>query len=88
MCPEIRSGWVMKERTKVKTKREELGLTQEQVAEKANISLRAYKMYEAGERIPRADIAILLAKALKSTVEDLFKMSHRDLFKKEDEENE
>lgn len=62
----------MKERTKVKTKREETGLTQEQVAEKANVSLRAYKMYESGERIPRADIAILIAKALKSTVEKLF----------------
>ena len=62
----------MKERTKVKTRRDEIGLTQEQVAEKANISIRAYKMYESGERIPRADTAILIAKALKSTVEKLF----------------
>ena len=62
----------MKERTKVKEKREEIGLTQKQVAEKANISIRTYKMYESGERIPRADAAILIAKALKSTVEKLF----------------
>lgn len=62
----------MKERTKVKAKREEIGLTQEQVAEKANISIRTYKMYESGERIPRADVAILIAKALKSAVEKLF----------------
>ena len=62
----------MTERKKLKERRETLGLTQEQVSSKANVSIRAYKMYESGERIPRADIAILIAKALKSTVEKLF----------------
>ncbi len=62
----------MNERTKLKERRETTGLTQEQVAEKAGISLRAYKMYESGERIPRVDTAKLIAKALKSTVERLF----------------
>ncbi len=49
-----------------------MGLTQEAVAKKAGISLRAYKMYEAGERVPRADVAILIAHTVKSTVEKLF----------------
>lgn len=49
-----------------------MGLTQEAVAKKAGISLRAYKMYESGERIPRADVAILIARTVKSTVEKLF----------------
>ncbi len=62
----------MNEKTKLKERREKTGLTQEQVAKKADISLRAYKMYESGERIPRVDTAKLIAKALKSTVERLF----------------
>lgn len=43
-----------------------------EVAEKANTSIRSYKYYESGERIPRADTAKLIAKALNSTVEELF----------------
>lgn len=39
--------------------REKRGLTQEAIAKKADISLRAYQLYESGERIPRADTAIL-----------------------------
>lgn len=62
----------MNERAKLKERREKMGLTQEAVAKKAGISLRAYKMYEAGERIPRADVAILIARTVKSTVEKLF----------------
>lgn len=48
------------------------GLTQAEVATKADVSIRAYKLYESGERIPRADVAKLIAHALKSTVEKLF----------------
>lgn len=47
-------------------------LTQEQLAALVGISLRAYKTYEAGERLPRADVALNIAKALGSTVEELF----------------
>ncbi len=47
-------------------------LTQEQVAKKANISVRAYQQYEAGKRVPNARTAKLIASALNSTVEDLF----------------
>lgn len=63
----------MKERTTLKEKREKLDLTQLEVAKRAGISIRAYKMYEQGERIPRADIAILIADAVGSSVEELFR---------------
>ena len=59
-------------KTKLKIKRNETGLTQMQVAEKANVTVISYHRYEAGERIPRADTAKLIAKALNSTVEELF----------------
>ena len=58
--------------TKLKKRREERGLTQVEIAKKAGISWRAYQTYEAGDRIPKADTAKLLAKALDSTVEELF----------------
>ena len=47
-------------------------LTQEQLAALVGISLRAYKTYEAGERLPRADVALNIARARGSTVEALF----------------
>lgn len=59
--------------TELKERREKLGYTQEQVAEKAGISLRAYKMYESGERIPRADVMARIAKVLRTSVERLLK---------------
>lgn len=62
----------MKQQTKLKEAREKCGLTQEQIAKKAEISIRAYKMYESGERIPRADVATRIAKIVKSTVEKLY----------------
>ena len=59
-------------KTKLKAERQEKGLTQVEVAGKASISIRAYQQYESGERMPRADIAVLIARALNSTVEELF----------------
>jgi len=58
--------------TKLKKAREKCNLTQEQVATKIGTTARAYQYYEAGERIPRADVAKRIAKALNSTVEELF----------------
>ncbi len=52
--------------------REKCGFTQVEVAKKANITERAYQNYEAGMRIPRADVAVRIARAVKSTVEKLF----------------
>ena len=58
--------------TKLKTTRQKQGLTQVQVAKKAEIATRRYQDYEAGEREPKASTAKLIAKALNSTVEELF----------------
>lgn len=58
--------------TKLKKVRKKTGLMQSTVAKKAKISLRAYQYYESGERIPDVQIAKLIARALNSTVEELF----------------
>ena len=58
--------------TKLKTTRQQNGLTQVEVAEKANISTRRYQDYEAGKHSKSIDTAKLIAKALNSTVEELF----------------
>ena len=58
--------------TVLKETRKKTGLTQVQVAEKANVPIRVYQRYEAGERVPNARTAKLIARALNSTVEDLF----------------
>ncbi len=61
------------DKTKLREAREKIfGLTQAEVAKKAGITTRAYQIYESGERIPRADVAVKIAKIVKSTVEKLF----------------
>lgn len=44
--------------------RNKIGLTQVEVAEKANITERAYQNYEAGRK-PKSDVAIRIADALR-----------------------
>ena len=60
---------------KLRTNRTETGLTQLQVAEKANIAERMYQHYEYGTRKPCVQTAIRIAKALNRTVEELFDQS-------------
>lgn len=62
----------MNTKNKLKTERERIGLTQTEIAKTVGISIRAYKMYESGERIPRVDVAKRIAKILKSKVDKLF----------------
>ena len=57
---------------KLKNRREESGLTQVQVAEKACITGRNYQRIEKGTQTPKSTTAQLIAKALNSTVEELF----------------
>lgn len=48
-----KGAWILE--NKLKEKREQLGYTQEQMAEKLKISIGAYNMYENGNRhIPKA----------------------------------
>lgn len=58
--------------TKLKTTRQQKGLKQGEVAEKAGVTIRTYKNYEAGKHSKSIDTAKLIAKALNSTVEELF----------------
>lgn len=51
--------------TKLKETREKVNLTQVKVAEQVGITEVSYQNYEAGERIPRADVAIAIAEVLK-----------------------
>ena len=59
--------------TKLKEKRKEKGFMQMEIAKKAGISIMSYQRYESGKRVPDAIHAILIARALNSTVEELFK---------------
>ena len=59
----LESEWVMKN-IKLIEARNKIGLTQVEVAEKANITERAYQNYEAGRK-PKSDVAIRIADALR-----------------------
>lgn len=56
----------------LKEARKKAKLTQAGVAKKANITTRVYQYYEAGKRTPHLYTAQLIAKALHTTVEELF----------------
>lgn len=58
---------------KLKSRREELNLTQKQVAERIGIKEQQYQFYEYGKTIPNVIIGIRLAEALQTTVEALYK---------------
>ena len=49
------------------------GLTQERVAEKADISLRYIQWLEAGRRNPSIETLVRLHKVLRCSYDDLFK---------------
>lgn len=59
-------------KTVLKQKREQKGFTQVEIADKANITVRAYQRYEASERTPNVRVALSLAKVLNCPVEELF----------------
>ncbi len=61
----------MKE-TKLKERRKKTSLTQVEVAIKAGITPRHYQRLERGDSIPNVKLAKRIAKALGTTVEDLF----------------
>ncbi len=67
----FRKGQV-KVNTTLKQTRVKRGLTQVQLAEKANISVRHYQDIEAATSEPSVKIALLIAQALNTPVEFLF----------------
>lgn len=67
----------------LKNKRETTSLTQLQFAQKIGIPIRTYQRYESNENSaeycePRATMAIKIAKALNTTVEDLWNYKKED----------
>lgn len=46
--------------------------TQKEVAEAIGISVSALSMYEVGQRIPRDEVKIKIAKYYKKSVQDIF----------------
>ena len=65
--------------------REASGKTQAQVAKEIGITENAYQKYEYGKREPRAKMAIRVAKAVNSTVEELFGAATPDNTKEPDD---
>lgn len=59
---------------RVKDRRNEVGLSQDELAERANVPRSTISEIETGKRTPGVDIALSLARALVCTVEDLFSL--------------
>lgn len=64
--------------------REQSGKTQAQVAKEIGVSELSYQRYEYDKREPGVRTAIRIARALDSTVEDLFGAATPDIEKKPD----
>lgn len=58
--------------------RKQYGLTQEEVAEKLNVSRQAIAKWEKGESIPDINNCIALAKLFQVSLDDLVNYSERD----------
>lgn len=58
----------------LKSRRTELGLTQGELAERIGVSRQALIGIEAGRHIPSTAVALQLARALRCTVDDLFRL--------------
>jgi len=57
--------------TIIQTKRQQLGLSQEQLAEQVGVSRQAVSKWEVGDAIPDTDKLVPLARALGITVDEL-----------------
>lgn len=57
---------------RLKARRRELGLSQEEMAKAVGLSMKAYCTYELGQRSPKVDTALKIAKKLHRSVEFLF----------------
>lgn len=62
----------MEFKEKIKKLRQQVNLTQEQLAHVAGVTDTCYQAYEYGIREPKARTAIRIAKALGTTVENLW----------------
>ena len=60
-------------RVSIKKKREERGVTQNELAERLNISRTTVAMWETGNSMPRAETLMQLAKIFNCTVDELLR---------------
>lgn len=57
---------------KVRERREAVGMSQAELAERARVGQHTISDIETGRHVPKVDVAILVARALDRTVEELF----------------
>ena len=63
---------------RIAERRKALGMTQPKLAEKVSCPYTQIQMYEHGRRIPSVEMALRLARALETTVEELFVLEEED----------
>jgi transcriptional regulator with XRE-family HTH domain len=56
---------------RIRSRREQLGLTQKQAADQAEISDRHWQRFESGERTPTIPMLETIARVLKAELKDL-----------------
>lgn len=59
---------------KIRARRKELGMTQEELAEKLGVGHQALSRIEQGRMAPKMDRLPIIAESLKCTVADLFRV--------------
>lgn len=60
---------------RLRARRDDLGLAQEEVARRVGVAVRVYARWEAGETEPRAKHLRRLAQVLATSVEDLYPLA-------------
>ena len=59
-------------KNRIKERRTELGMSQEQLAQASGIGRSTISEIEAGKHAPTVDVALSIARALGKSVEELF----------------
>ena len=59
---------------RVREHRERLGWSQEQLAKKSGVGQSTISEIEAGKHVPTVEVALMLTKALGTTIEDTFSL--------------
>ena len=62
---------------KIKKRREELGLSQTELAEMTNISQPGISRLEKGRYVPSSPVIVVLAKALRMSTDELLGVNER-----------
>ena len=76
----IGGDYIMTISEKIKQLRKDRKLTQTQLADQLDKSLRTIQKYESGEIIPNIDVINLLAKIFNVSIQDLFDIQPEDTY--------